>query len=314
MNSTDTLSILVPVYNEAAVLELFYTRISAVLDTLDLDYELLFVDDGSSDDTPLLLAALAQRDPHVKVLLFSRNFGKEAAMSAAIEHASGQAAIPIDADLQDPPELIPALVARWREGYDVVLARRASRAQDAALKRGTALAFYRLFNLVSDIQIPDNVGDFRLMDRKVLDVLKLMPEKDRFMKGLYSWPGFRQSVVEFERPERAGGTTKFNYWRLWNFALSGLTSFSTLPIRFSVYLGLFIAVCAFLFGFFIIAKTLLFGADTPGYASLMVVMLFLGGVQLFFLGLLGEYIGRIYREVKNRPLYVVARRIGFTNA
>jgi glycosyltransferase involved in cell wall biosynthesis len=314
MNPRDTLSILVPVYNEAAVLELFYTRLTAVLDPLDFDYELVFVDDGSSDGTALLLEDLARRDARVKVLLFSRNFGKEAAMSAAIEHASGQAAIPIDADLQDPPELIPALVARWREGYDVVLARRTSRAQDAAMKRGTALAFYRLFNLVSDIRIPDNVGDFRLMDRKVLDVLKLMPEKDRFMKGLYSWPGFRQSYVEFERPERAGGTTKFNYWRLWNFALSGITSFSTLPIRFSVYLGLFIASCSFLFGFYIIVKTLIQGADTPGYASLMVVVLFLGGVQLFFLGLLGEYIGRIYREVKNRPLYVVARRIGFADA
>lgn len=315
MNSRDLLSILVPVYNEAAVLPLFYERVTAALQTLsDLDYELIFVDDGSTDSSPAILETLAQRDARVKVLLFSRNFGKEAAMSAAIEHASGDAAIPIDADLQDPPEVIPALVARWREGYDVVLARRSSRAQDAMMKRSSAMLFYRLFNLVSDIKIPDDVGDFRLMDRKVLDVLKLLPEKDRFMKGLYCWPGFKQASVEFERPERAGGATKFNYWRLWNFALSGLTSFSTLPIRISVYLGLVIATLSFLFGFYIIVKTLLYGADTPGYASLMVVVLFLGGVQLFFLGLVGEYIGRIYREVKNRPLYVVARRVGFSDA
>jgi len=313
MHSRNKLSILVPVYNEATVLPLFYDRISAVLDSMAMDYELLFVDDGSTDGSTALLEALAQRDPHVKVLLFSRNFGKEAAMSAAIEHAAGDAAIPIDADLQDPPELIPDLVARWREGCDVVMARRTSRAQDAAMKRGTARAFYRLFNLVSDIKIPDDVGDYRLMDRKVLDVLKLMPEKDRFMKGLYCWPGFRQGYVDFDRPERAGGETKFNYWRLWNFALSGLTSFSTMPIRLSAYLGLVIAFCSFLFGFSIIVKTLLFGADTPGYASLMVVILFLGGVQLFFLGLVGEYIGRIYKEVKNRPLYVVARRVGFVD-
>lgn len=302
-----TVSILVPMYNEAEVLPKFFTRLREVLDRLDVDHEIVCVDDGSRDATLALLLAEAERDPRVKVIAFSRNFGKEAAMSAAIDFARGDAGIPIDADLQDPPELIEQMIAKWREGYDVVFAKRASRASDTLLKRKTAEWFYAVFNRMSEIDIPRNVGDFRLMDRRVLDVIRRLPERVRFMKGLFCWPGFKSTVIEFERPQRAEGHSKFNYWKLWNFALSGITSFSTLPIRLGVYVGLGVAAIAFVYGLFIIAKTLLWGVDTPGYASLMVVMLFLGGVQLFFLGLLGEYIGRIYQEVKQRPLYVVDR-------
>ncbi len=305
------LSILVPMYNEAEVIPVFFETINKVLTATDMDYEIICVNDGSRDNTLELLTARAARDPRIKVVSFSRNFGKEAAMTAAIDFASGDAAIPIDADLQDPPELIHDMLRKWKEGYDVVHARRSSRDTDSLVKRKTASWFYNLFNRLSEVDIPENVGDYRLMSRRVIDVLKSLPEKDRFMKGLYSWPGFKSTMVEFERQLRAGGSTKFNYWKLWNFALSGITSFSTIPIRIGIYLGLFIAGCAFFYGCYIIFWTLVYGIKEPGYPSLMVVVLFLGGVQLFCFGLMGEYIGRIYKEVKNRPLYVVERAIGF---
>lgn len=311
MSTAQRLSILVPMYNEAEVIPLFFERINEVLSGLALDYEIVCVNDGSSDNTLELLRDYAARDRRIKVVSFSRNFGKEAAMSAAVDYATGDAGIPIDADLQDPPELIGEMVEKWREGYDVVYARRSSRDTDTLIKRTTAQWFYRVFNRMSDTDIPSNVGDFRLMDRKVMDAIRRLPEKVRFMKGLFCWPGFRHTTIEFERQSRAEGDSKFNYWKLWNFALSGITSFSDLPIRLGVYIGLLIASVAFFYGFFIITKTLVFGVDTPGYASIMVVVLFLGGVQLFFLGLMGEYIGRIYKEVKNRPLYVVEQTVGF---
>lgn len=309
--SAPKISVLVPVYNEAEVLPAFFARLQSALEPLQIGYEVICVNDGSSDNSLAVLESFAATDPRLKVVSFSRNFGKEAAMSAAIDYAGGDAAIPIDCDLQDPPELIGAMVEKWQAGSDVVVAKRISRSMDSSMKRVSAGLFYRVFNRISEVDIPMDVGDFRLMDRKVLDVLRALPEKDRFMKGLYCWPGFTHSTIEFHRQGRERGASKFNYWGLWNFALSGITSFSTFPIRFSVYLGLVIALVAFLFGFFIIFKTLLFGADTPGYASIMVVVLFLGGVQLFFLGLMGEYIGRIYKEIKNRPLYVVERTVGF---
>ncbi|MBN1378409.1 MAG: glycosyltransferase [Gammaproteobacteria bacterium] len=307
------ISILVPMYNESEVIPFFFTTIEKELTQLDLEYEIICVNDGSRDNTLQQLTEYAAKDSRIKVVSFSRNFGKEAAMTAALEYSSGDAVIPIDADLQDPPELIHEMIAEWREGFDVVYAKRSSRVTDSLIKRQTAGWFYALFNRMSETDIPRNVGDYRLMDRKVVEAIKKLPEKVRFMKGLFSWPGFNSTTVEYERQKRAEGGTKFNYWNLWNFAISGITSFSTLPIRIGTYLGLMIASISFCYGFYIITKTLLFGRDAPGYASIMVVMLFLGGVQLFFMGLMGEYIGRIYKEVKNRPLYVVEREIGFNN-
>lgn len=305
------LSILVPMYNESEVIPAFFETINKVLADTGMDYEVICVNDGSKDDTLEQLAIHAARDTRVKVVSFSRNFGKEAAMTAALDYASGDAAIPIDADLQDPPELIHDMLRKWQEGFDVVYAKRSSRASDSLVKRKTARWFYNLFNRLSEVDIPENVGDYRLMSRRVLEVIKKLPEKERFMKGLFCWPGFKSTTIEFERQVRAGGSTKFSYWKLWNFALNGITSFSTIPIRIGTYLGLFIAGLAFVYGCYIITKTLIFGIDEPGYASLMVVVLFLGGVQLFCFGLMGEYIGRIYKEVKSRPLYVVERTIGF---
>lgn len=308
--SSKCLSLLVPMFNEERVIPVFFETVIPVLESTRYCFEVVCVDDGSSDNTLKLLRAQAENDKRIKVVAFSRNFGKEPAMTAALDYATGDAIIPIDADLQDPPELIHDMIARWEQGYDVVFARRAARDADSALKRNTALWFYTLFNKLSDTYIPANVGDFRLLDRKVVAVIKQLPEKDRFMKGLFCWPGFKSTSVDFDRPERADGDTKFNLWQLWNFAISGFASFSTMPIRAGIYVGLMISLLSFVYGLFIITKTLFMGIDVPGYASIMVVVLFLGGIQMFFLGLLGEYIGRIYKEVKNRPLYVVAETIG----
>ena len=305
-----TLSIIAPMFNEAAVLPSFFEKLEAVLQAASerfaIDWELVCVDDGSADTTLTQLQEKAKCDARIKVIAFSRNFGKEPAMSAALDYASGDAIIPIDADLQDPPELIIQMLEQWLSGFDVIYARRVSRSTDSVAKRNTAKWFYSVFNRLSEIDIPANVGDFRLMDKKVVDVIRQMPEKDRFMKGLFSWPGFRQTSIDYERQERAAGDSKFSFWALWNFALSGITSFSTVPIRAGTYLGLAISIAAFVYGLLIVTKTMITGVDVPGYASIMVSVLFFGGIQLFFLGLLGEYIGRIYKEVKNRPLYVVA--------
>jgi glycosyltransferase involved in cell wall biosynthesis len=306
------LSIVVPMYNEEEGIDTFFSVMDKVLAGIDMDYEIICVDDGSKDKTLPLLKVKSQADSRIKVIALSRNFGKEAAMTAAIDYCSGDAVIPIDADLQDPPEIIAELITQWRAGFDVVYAKRISRDGDTVLKRNTAGLFYKLFNRVSDVKIPENVGDYRLMDKKVVIAIRNLPEKDRFMKGLFCWPGFKNTTIEFVRQNRAQGTTKFNYWKLWNFALSGITSFSTIPIRLGVYLGLIVSALALTYGVYIIIKTLLGGSDVPGYASMMVIMLFMGGVQLFFMGLMGEYIGRIYKEVKNRPIYYVAEEIGFT--
>ena len=308
------LSILTPMYNEARGLGDFFQSLEAALEPLDVEYEVVCVDDGSSDDTLAQLRQHAQRNTRIKIVVLSRNFGKEVAMTAALDYASGDVALPMDADLQDPPELIGAMLAKWREGYQVVYAKRSSRNTDSLLKRQTARLFYKVFNRLSDIKIPEDVGDFRLLDRNVIDAIKQLPEKDRFMKGRFCWPGMKHTVIEFERQGRAHGASKYNYWNLWNFALSGIVSFSTFPIRAGIYLGLTVASLSFLFGLWVIFKTVIIGVDVPGYASLLVAVLFMGGVQLFFLGLLGEYIGRIYKEVKNRPLYFVADEIGFASA
>ena len=268
-------------------------------------YEIVFINDGSKDNTLNVLLNAKQNFKNIRIINFSRNFGKEAALTAGLDKARGEAAIPIDVDLQDPPELIKELVAKWREGYDVVLAKRADRTSDSFAKRVSADLFYKLNGKISNVDIPNNVGDFRLMSKRVVEALKQLPENQRFMKGLFAWVGFKTTVIEYVREKREAGQSSFNGWKLWNFALDGITSFSTLPLRIWLYIGALVSFLSFLYGSFIILKTLIFGVDLPGYASLAVIMLFLGGIQLIGIGILGEYIGRIYSESKRRPSYII---------
>ena len=307
------LSLIVPVYNESSNLDLFYERVLKVLKPLNVSYEILFIDDGSKDDSLEKLLEIRGRDSKVKVVQFSRNFGKEIAVSAGLDLAEGKAAIPIDADLQDPPELIPSLIEKWKAGYDVVYAKRTKRMGESWLKRWTASLFYRLIAKMTNIDIPEDAGDYRLLSRAAVEQLKRLRERHRFMKGLFTWVGFKQTAVFFERDPRYSGKTKWNYWKLWNFAIEGITSFSYIPLQAASYLGLLVSVFAFFYGVFIIVFKLLHGIAVPGYASLMAAVLFLGGIQLLTLGILGEYIGRIYDEVKQRPLYVIHKTYGFDN-
>ncbi len=309
--SDKLLSIVVPVYNESEVLESFLERLNPVLELLPLRCELLFVNDGSSDDTLLQLAGLQQQDERIVVIDLSRNFGKEIAMSAGLDHARGDAVVMIDVDLQDPPELIQQMVIEWQQGSEVVYAKRISRESDSLLKKLSAYFFYRVINRLSnDVHIPEDTGDFRLLDRRVVDALCQLRERHRFMKGLFTWVGFKQTAIPFEREARAAGESKWRYWSLFNFAIEGITSFSTAPLRLATLLGLCTAFAAFLFGLFIIYRTLVFGDPVAGYPSTMVVILFLGGVQLLSLGIIGEYIGRMFNETKQRPLYFVNQVIG----
>ena len=305
------LSLVVPVHNESAGLDQFFARVIPVLDRLGCACEVICVDDGSSDGSLEQLLALRERLPIVKVLSLSRNFGKDVALAAGFEHVSGAAAIPIDADLQDPPELIPQLVAKWREGFDVVYATRARRNGETIPKRLFARYFYRIFDRITDIPIPRDTGDFRLLDRSVVDVLVRLPERTRFMKGLFAWVGFRQTAVLYDRPARHAGRTKWTYWRLWNFALDAVTSFSSVPLKVWSYVGAVVSIFAFLYALFLIGLTVIRGVVVPGYASIMVVVLFLGGVQLITLGIIGEYLARMYNEIKGRPLYLLRGRWGF---
>ena len=305
-SSQPTLCIVVPVFNEAMALPLLGDRLTAALVGIPADIRILFVDDGSVDATAQTLVAIANNDARVRVIRLARNFGKEAAMTAGLDHADADAVVLIDADLQDPPELIRTFWTHFEQGADVVYGVRASRAGESWLKRFTAATIYRLIDRMSDTPIPRDTGDFRLMSRRVVDALKQLRERHRFMKGLFGWVGFRQVAVRYHRDPRAAGTSKFNFWRLWNFALEGITSFSTVPLRIATYLGLLTAVGAFGYGALIIAKTLLYGEAVRGYPSLMAVVLFLGGVQLVALGVIGEYLGRIYNESKHRPLYLIA--------
>ncbi|HEY1855924.1 glycosyltransferase family 2 protein [Acidocella sp.] len=305
---TQRLSLVVPFYNEGQNIRAFHDAIMPCLEAVpDSAWEIVCVDDGSTDATLEQLVALAEADPRFRVLELSRNFGKEAALTAGIDAASGEAVIPIDADLQDPPELIAPMVAAWRAGAEVVLAHRSDRAADGVMKRKSAAWFYRLHNLVSKTHIPENVGDFRLIDRVVVEALKQLPERQRFMKGLFAWVGFRTVTIDYARPSRQAGASKFSGWALWNFALEGFTSFSTAPLKIWTYLGAVGAVCSFIYAMFTVVYTLLRGISVPGYASLLVVVLFLGSVQLMSIGLLGEYIGRIYLETKQRPTYLVRK-------
>ncbi|KAE9649393.1 glycosyltransferase family 2 protein [Pseudomonas sp. PB106] len=303
-----TLSLVVPVFNEEDSLKTFLLRINEVFQKQTLiDLELVFVNDGSTDATLELLLEHQQQDARMRIVDLSRNFGKEAALSAGLQMATGQIVVPIDADLQDPPEVILQMIERWREGYEVVLGHRVSRRSDTWAKQKSAHWFYRLHNRIAEQPLPENVGDFRLMDRCVVDALLTLPESRRFMKGLFAWVGFRTTYVDYERPERVAGQSKFNGWRLWNFALEGITSFSTEPLRVWTYVGALVSLVSFAFAIFIVVRTLISGIDLPGYASLMVAVTFLGGLQLIGIGVLGEYLGRTYIEAKRRPVFLVRR-------
>lgn len=307
------ISVIVPVYNEQENLDYLFQRLLEVLQNLDLTYEIICINDGSKDETLKGLLDYHYQHPEIKIVNLSRNFGKEIALSAGLDYTQGDVVVIIDADLQDPPELIGELLLKWREGYDVVYATRRSRAGETWLKRFTAFGFYRVLNLISDVAIPDNTGDFRLLDRRVVTALRQIPERNRFMKGLFSWVGYKQTAVVFDRPPRHRGSSSWNYWKLWNFALEGFTSFSFMPLKIWSYVGLAIAIPAVFYATYLILRTLIFGIDVPGYASLMVAVLFFGGIQLVTLGVIGEYLGRIYQEVKGRPLYFVRDIYGFEN-
>lgn len=304
-------SVVCPFFNEGLGVDVFYEAMYRMFAAnADVDFELVCVDDGSKDDTLERLVVLSQRDARVRVIELSRNFGKEPALTAGLDAAMGDAVIPIDADLQDPPEVIPQLIAAWQSGAEVVLARRKDRSSDSLMKRKTAEAFYRFHNRVSDLKIPENVGDFRLMDRQAVEALRQLPERQRFMKGLFAWVGFKTVTIDYTRQPRAEGQSKFSGWKLWNLALEGITSFSTAPLKIWMYVGLIGAVVTFCYGAFIVLHTLISGVDVPGYASLLVSILFFGSLQLIGLGVLGEYIGRIYLESKQRPTYLVRKVYG----
>ncbi|KTC19444.1 bactoprenol glucosyl transferase [Pseudomonas marginalis ICMP 9505] len=299
------ISLVVPLFNEEKTLGLFYHAIRHAPALRAHTVDIVFINDGSTDCTAEFARDIALADSDVMVINFSRNFGKEAALFAGLEYAQGDAVIPMDVDLQDPVDVIPQLLAEWQKGADVVLAKRRDRASDSYLKRHSASMFYHLLNRIAYTHIEENVGDFRLMDRKVVDVIKALPEQQLFMKGVLSWAGFTVAIVEYDRAPRTAGQSKFNAWKLWNLALDGITSFSTLPLRLWSYIGGCISLFALVYAAYLMLDKLLFGNAVPGYPSLMTAILFLGGVQLIGLGILGEYVGRIYMETKHRPRYVV---------
>ncbi|HTG88109.1 MAG TPA: glycosyltransferase family 2 protein [Pyrinomonadaceae bacterium] len=307
------LSVIVPCYNEQDVLRATHERLTAVLAGMSwLDYELIFVNDGSHDDTQLILAQLQHVDRHVRVLLFSRNFGHQIAVTAGLEEASGDAVVIIDSDLQDPPEVIPQMVQLWRDGNDVVYGLRTDRQGESTFKLWTAKVFYRLINRLSETKMPFDAGDFRLLDRRVVDIINSMPERARFLRGMVSWAGFRQVSLPYERAPRHAGTSKYPFRKMLNFAMDGIISFSLVPLKLAIWTG-FMAIWIAVAGIIVaIADRLLDRHLTRGWASLFVAVLFMGGVQLVSLGIIGEYLGRIYTEVKRRPLYVVQERLGFT--
>jgi glycosyltransferase involved in cell wall biosynthesis len=302
---TPDISILVPVFNEVQALPQFLQILTGILDQLDLISEIIFINDGSTDQTLDFLRNASHIDPRIIIVDLSRNFGKESALTAGLDICSGHAAIPIDADLQDPPELIPELIDKWKSGYDVVNAVRRSRQKDSNFKRVSAHLFYRILGRLSDINVPVDTGDFRLLSRPVIDVLKQMPERRRFMKGMFSWVGFKRTSVFFDRKARVAGHTNWNFLKLTNLAIEGITSFSSAPLRLATYLGILVASLSIIYAVIIVFKTIIWGEEVAGYASLMVALLFLGSMQLICLGIIGEYIGRIYEESKGRPIYIV---------
>ena len=305
------ISVIIPLYNESSSIKPLFSRLTPVLKQLQTRYEIICINDGSTDRTFETLVDFNQQDSAIKIVSLSRNFGKEVALTAGLDYASGAAVIPLDADLQDPPELIAQLIAKWREGYDVVYATRRSRQGETWFKKISAKAFYRTISKMSHVPIPANTGDFRLLDRRVVEAIKKLPERTRFMKGLFAWVGYKQTAVFFDREPRYSGRTTWNYWKLWNFALDGIISFSFLPLKVWSYVGISISLISLVYALMLVVRTLMFGVDVPGYASLMVAILFLGGIQLITLGVLGEYLGRVYEEVKGRPLYLVREEYGF---
>ena len=307
------LSIVTPMYNEEDVVEIYLKKIIPTLDKITKQYEIVCVNDGSHDNTWDKLTLHEKDNSHIKIINLSRNFGKEIALTAGLHHASGDAVIPLDCDLQDPPELISEMYQKWKEGYDVVLARRIDRSSDSFLKRWTSKKFYSLLDKISDIKIPANVGDFRLIDRKVLNYLNQYPERSRFMKGIFATLGFKEAVIEYKRPERAAGKTKWNYFQLYKLALEGIFSFTSFPLKIWSYIGGITSILSFTYGVILIIRTLIYGVDAPGYASLMVTVLFMSGLILLCLGVIGEYLSRIFIEVKCRPLYIVMEKKGFEN-
>lgn len=310
------LSLVVPVHNEQDNIAPFLDRTVPILDAVtkkhgpDRSFEILFVDDGSRDRTNAVLEEHRAADPRIGIVTLARNFGKDQALAAGLAYTAGQAVVPIDVDLQDSPELIPDMVDKWVEGYDIVYAAREDRSSDSILKRLTAAAFYRIYNAMAERPIPRDAGDFRLLSREVVDVLNRFPERARFMKGLFAWVGYRQCALPFSREKRAAGETSWSYWKLWNFAIDGITSSTTVPLRIWSYLGGIIAFIAFTYAGFLVLRTLIYGVDVPGYASLVVLVLFFGGINLLSVGILGEYLGRTYTEVKARPLYIVRNTSG----
>ncbi len=305
-------SLVAPMYNESAVLGEFCRRTIGVLEEHSIDFEIICIDDGSRDDTAALLREICARDARVKLIRLSRNFGKDIALSAGLDYARGDMIVPIDADLQDPPELIPTMLAKMFDdgGYDVVYAKRTRRLSESLTKRLTARLFYATIGALGEIKIPPNVGDFRMFNRRVLTALVGLKERRRFMKGLFTWVGFRQTAIPYVREARAAGTTHWSYWKLWNLSIEGITSFTIAPLRIWTYLGLVLALGAFVYASILITRVFIYGIDVPGYASLMVVTLFLGGIQMITLGVFGEYVGRIFEEVKGRPLYVISELEG----
>lgn len=302
---TVTISIVCPCFNEQDMIDLFMQKIVAVLSEINKSYEIIFINDGSTDKTMDKLLQAKLKYPEIRIINLARNFGKESSLSAGLDFAQGEVIIPIDADLQDPPELIKEFIIKWQEGYDVVLAKRTDRGTDTFFKRFSATLFYKLQNKIAHIDIPENVGDYRLITRRVLKAIQQLPENQRFMKGIFAWVGFKTTVIEYKRESRKAGKTSFHGWNLWNFALEGITSFSTFPLRVWLYIGSFIAFLSFAYGSYIALRTLIVGVDLPGYASLLTTVLFLGGIQLIGIGVLGEYLGRTYKETKHRPLYIV---------
>ncbi|MCE2992268.1 MAG: glycosyltransferase family 2 protein [Candidatus Jidaibacter sp.] len=305
-----SLAVVTPFFNEEHCVKAYFARVIPILNKVTKEWEILCVDDGSTDKTAEHLQKQAELNSRIKIITLSRNFGKEAALTAAFDYAHADAIIPIDADLQDPPELIPDMIKLWKEGYVVVDAVRKSRA-DSQFKKMFAWVFHRLMNLLTDGKVPSDVGDFRLIDKKAVDAIRMMDEKTRYMKGIVSWVGFKRTQLEYSRPERFAGQSNFNFLKLFKLACDGIFSFSSKPLKIWLYIGVMLSGISFFYACFLIARTILYGVDLPGYASIMVSILFMGGVQLISLGVLGEYIARIFKEVKNRPIYIVDKTHGF---
>jgi glycosyltransferase involved in cell wall biosynthesis len=310
VSGTPEISVVIPVFNEARNLPGLMARLQPVLEKAAASWEIVFVDDGSGDDTVPILHGMHERDARIRAVCFSRNFGKEIAIAAGLDHARGQAVAIMDADLQHPPETLADFIGKWREGYAMVYGQRVSRDDESRLKRNAARAFYRLFARFGETELPAGAGDFRLMDRKVADALRALGERARFTKGLYAWVGYSSIGVPFEVAERAHGQTRFNYPKLVRFAFDGISSFSTVPLKIATYTGVIIAFCATITALFFMVRTILFGTDLPGFPSLIVSIMFFSGIQMISLGLIGEYVGRIFAEVKRRPLYIIGEHIG----